>query len=481
MNLEEYSQYDGLGLAALVRKKEVTRRELAELANQAIDKINPQINGVIETHTDRIESLGDKPDNPDAPFTGVPFLLKDIGATDGGRKQEMGSRLAEGNVAKQDSFLTKRFKEAGLNILGRTTTPELGFAPTTESILTGKTRNPWDLERIAGGSSGGSSACVAAGIVPLAHANDGGGSIRIPAACCGLVGLKPSRGRVTSGPTFDEFSNGIVSELVVCRTVRDAAAMLDAVCAPASGDPFVIIQPERPYAEEAGAPAGKLKIAFATETWLPAPVDPDVVKTIEQVAKQCEEMGHIVEQTVPRVNNENSFLGLKFCFYSSLAVCNLFSLLYDRPIDGDHLEPVILRAYQEAQKLTAFDMVLTQTKMNAVRREMAPFFDEYDLLLTPTTTKPAVPLGTLDTVQDISTNRFFFNAGGFCPNTSVFNITGQPAISLPLGQSESGLPIGAQFVARFGEEATLIRLAAAFEEAMPWRDRKPPVHASNSI
>jgi len=256
MNLREYAQYDGLGLAELVRKKEVTPRELAELASQAVEKINPKINGVIETYTDRIESLGDEADNPDAPFAGVPFFLKDLGATEGGRKQEMGSRLAKGNVADHDSFLTQRFKEAGVSILGRTTTPELGFAPTTESILTGKTRNPWNLERIAGGSSGGSSASVAAGIVPISHASDGGGSIRIPAACCGLVGLKPSRGRVTWGPSLDEALNGMALEFAVSRTVRDTAAMLDAVCAPASGDPFIIIQPERPYIEEVGAPGG---------------------------------------------------------------------------------------------------------------------------------------------------------------------------------------------------------------------------------
>ncbi len=190
-------------------------------------------------------------------------------------------------------------------------------------------------------------------------------------------------------------------------------------------------------------------------------------------------MGHIVEEAVPQFSIENSFLGLKINFYSSLAICNLLAFQYNRPIDSDHLEPVILTAYQEAQKLTAVDMVLTQTRMNAVRREMAPFFDKYDLFLTPTTITPAVPLDTLNTIQDISPDEFFFKCGGFCPNTSVFNITGQPAISLPLAQSKSGLPIGAHFSARFGREDMLIRLASAFEEAMPWKDRQPPVYVSS--
>jgi amidase len=481
MDLEEYTQYDGLGLAELVRKKEVTPRELAELANRAVDKINPKINAVIETYTDRIEALGDRPLNPGAPFAGVPFFMKDLGATDGGRKQEMGSRLAKGNVADHDSFLTQRFKAAGLAIIGRTTTPEFGFSTTTESILTGKTRNPWDLERSPGGSSGGSAACVASGLVPISHGNDGGGSIRVPASCCGLVGLKPSRGRVTWGPDTAEANNGMAVEFAVSRTIRDTAALLDAVSAPAPGDPFVIVQPERPYLEEVGAPVERLRIAFTTKPWLPGDVDPEVAKAIEEVARKCESMGHVVEEASPSYNIENAFLGRKVNLISYKMNCDMLSSKLKRPVDSNHLEPVSLATYQSAKKFSAEDMVITQIRLNAVRREIAPFFNKYHLLLTSTTSVPAVQFGLLDTNHDISPDEHMHKIVGFCPNTSVFNATGQPAISLPLAQSESGLPIGAHFVARFGREDTLIRLASAFEEAMPWRDRKPPVHASNSI
>lgn len=264
MNLTEYSSYDGVGLADLIRKKEVTAQEVAESMLAGVNKINPSINAIIEIYHDRVEK-SDQLLPPDKPLAGVPIFLKDLGAGEAGKPQEMGSRLAKGYIAETDAYLTTRFKEAGAIILGRTTTPELGFAATTESILTGATRNPWDLNLIAGGSSGGSAAAVATGIVPVAHASDGGGSIRIPAACCGVIGLKPSRGRVTCGPDTDERLFGLTQEFVVSRSVRDTAAMLDAVSKPAPGDPFVITQPRQPYLKEVGAPTGKLRIAFTTE------------------------------------------------------------------------------------------------------------------------------------------------------------------------------------------------------------------------
>jgi amidase len=293
--------------------------------------------------------------------------------------------------------------------------------------------------------------------------------------------LKPSRGRVTWGPDTDEANNGMAVEFAVSRTVRDTAVLLDAVSAPASGDPFVIIQPKRPFREEVGAPVEKLRIAFTTKSWWPGDVDPEVAKAIEAVAGQCESMGHVVEEASPSYNTENAFLGRKVNWISYKLNCDMLSLKLKHPIDSNHLEPVSLATYQSAKKLSAEDMFIAKVRLNAVRREIAPFFNKYDLLLTSTTSVPAVPFGKLDTNHDISPDEHIHKFEGFCPNTGVFNVTGQPAISLPLAMSESGLPIGAHFIARFGEEATLIRLAGAFEEAMPWRDRKPPVHASNSI
>src|SRR5512136_2640888 len=246
MNLEEYSRYDGVALAGLVRKREVSPKELANLFVEAVEKVNPRINAIIEVWSDRIKGLDNNMNVPDGSFAGVPFLMKDLGAGEAGRVQDNGSRLMKGHVVDNDAFLTERFKKAGLTLLGRTTCPELGMGISTESVLTGATRNPWDLEKMVGGSSGGSAASVAAGIAPVAHASDNGGSIRIPASACGLVGLKPSRGRVTSGPDFGEAWPGMLQEFIVSRTVRDTAAMLDAVSAPAAGDPFIITQPSRP-------------------------------------------------------------------------------------------------------------------------------------------------------------------------------------------------------------------------------------------
>jgi len=271
----------------------------------------------------------------------------------------------------------------------------------------------------------------------------------------------------------------MATEFAVSRTVRDTAALFDAVSAPAPGDPFVITQPERPYFKEVGAPVGKLRIGLTTDPQMPGEVVPEVEKAIRDVAKKCEEMGHIVEEAALNFNLENALLGFKVSYYSVLLICDMLAFSLKRPIDSDHLEPVLLGSYHEAKKLSAGDLLIAQARMNAVRREIAPFFDKYDLLLSPTTNAPATLLGTLTSEQDISPDDFFSKCLEFCPFTPLFNITGQPAVSIPAGLSEAGLPIGAHFVARFGDEATLIRLASAFEEAMPWRDRKPPVHVSN--
>ncbi|UCE53010.1 MAG: amidase [Desulfobacterales bacterium] len=479
MNLSKFACYDGLGLADLIRNKEVTAKELAELVLTGVQKINPEINAVIEVYDERVEKA-DELLLPETPFCGVPFFLKDLGATEAGKPQEMGSLLAKGYVADTDAYLTNRFKAAGAIILGRTTTPERGLAATTESILTGATSNPWDLSRIAGGSSGGSAAAVAAGIVPLAHASDGGGSIRIPAACCGLVGLKPSRGRISAGPEADERLFGLAQEFVVSRTVRDSAAMLDAVSKPAPGDPYVIIQPRRPYFEEIGAPTGTLRIAFTVESWTGIEVNPEVADKTKGVARLCEVMGHEVEEAKPQFDLDPYFNALRVMWGSSLGFsCDMLAKLLNRPIDGDHLEPVTLKIYESSRKYSAADVIAARAALNVTRRQVGLFFQNYDLLLTPTVTQLPVPLGTIDLNHEDGIEAWEYGTAQFNAFTNLGNATGLPAISLPLCQSEDGLPIGMQFMAGFGEEALLIRVAGAFEEALSWIDRKPPVHVSS--
>ena len=476
MNLTEYSSYDGVGLADLIRKKEVTAQEVAESMLAGVHKINPSINAIIEIYHDRVEK-SDQLQPPDKPLAGVPIFLKDLGAGEAGKLQEMGSRLAKGYIAETDAYLTTRFKEAGAIILGRTTTPELGFAATTESILTGATRNPWDLNLIAGGSSGGSAAAVATGIVPVAHASDGGGSIRIPAACCGVIGLKPSRGRVTCGPDTDERLFGLTQEFVVSRSVRDTAAMLDAVSKPAPGDPFVITQPRQPYLKEVGAPTGKLRIAFTTETWTGNDVNSELAVNVHKIARLCQDMGHFLEASKPQFDLEAYFSAIGVMWNATLGfACDQLAKKMGRPVDTHHLEPVTLEVYKKSRKISAADVIGARAALNMTRRKVGAFFEKYDLLLTPTTAQLPVPLNTIHQNQDIPLEAWYLGTSQFNAFTGLFNATGLPAISLPLCQSSAGLPIGIQFVAGFGQEDLLIRVASAFEEALPWADHKPPIH-----
>jgi amidase len=479
VRLDEYAQYDGLGLAALVRRRQVHPRELARLAIMAAETVNPRVNAVLETYPERAEASATSP-RPQGPFSGVPFLLKDIGACEQGKVQECGSRLLRGHVAEFDSYLAASFRRAGLTLLGRTATPEFALSASTESVLTGATRNPWDLALMAGGSSGGAAAAVAAGIVPMAHASDGAGSIRIPAGACGLVGLKPSRGRVTHGPSAAEGLGGMGVELAVSRTVRDTAALLDAVSRPAAGDPFVIVQPRRPYLREVGAPLSALRIAFTTTPWAPFSVLPEIARATREVAAQCEAMGHRVEEAAPTVDYDD--LMRASCIVWALGydlLLDAYAAKLGRTIGDATLEPVTLSLYHYARTLEPADLVWAEGVLNRTRRETGRFFHNYDLLLTPTLALPPQPIGRYSqNVTDVDFQGFFRRCDDIAPCVLLFNVTGQPAISLPLCQSQAGLPIGMQFVAHFGDEATLIRLAGALEQAMPWKDRVPPIHVS---
>ncbi len=480
MDLAEYSRCDGVALAELVNRRKVSPKELADRAEEAVEKVNPKINAVIEVFHDRVEEMKGAP-TPPGPFAGVPFLMKDIGSGEAGRKQEFGSRLMKGYVVQKDPFLTMRFKAAGLTLLGRTTTPEFALGASTESALSGDTHNPWNLERMAGGSSGGSAAAVAAGIVPMAHGSDNGGSIRIPASACGLVGLMPSRGRVTLGPDMSETWPGMLQEFLVSRTVRDSAAMLDAVSAPAPGDPFVIRQPVRPYASEVGAPVPPLRIAWTADSWQPeTTTDPEIVDAVEDAVSVLEKAGHTLAHASPAFDYETYFKATVDAWSFGLyAGFEMFAAMTGRPLNEETLEPVMLSFYEYSKRLPAGTMFGTELALNGFRRTFGEFFTTYDLLVTPTLVKLPQPLGTYSKMRkDLDYVGFMRLNDSIRIHPPAANVTGQPAISLPLGWSRSGLPIGVQFMARFGEESLLLRLASALEREMPWKDRVPPVHAS---
>ncbi len=476
MNLSEYISCDALELASLVRKGAVSPRELAENCLQLVEKFNPQINAVIETYPQRLEELQIN-EQPDGTFGGVPFLLKDIGAQEKGSKNEMGSRLAAGTIAGGDTDLVARYKAAGLVNLGRTSTPEFGFSCTTEAVATGPTRNPWDTERMTGGSSGGAAAVVAAGIVPAAHANDAGGSIRNPASCCGLVGLKPTRGRTPAGPYMAEVQHGMAIEHALTRTVRDTAAMLDISTGPGVGDPFVIPAPDKPFLEEVSHPPGKLKIAFTSCNWTDDPVDSEYQDKLRQTADLCSDLGHEVEEASPQIPGDD--LARANIMVKSAWVARFIDLLCEktgRKADESTLEFAMLDAYRLGREMKTGEYFSAVDVFNTTCRVAGNFFEHYDVLLTPTTALPAQPIGTYNSNQrgmDIfEWGRKMYSFAAF---TLIGNVTGLPAISLPLHQHSCGVPVGMQFIGRFTGEATLIRLASQLEQACPWHDRHAPI------
>lgn len=479
MRPDEYAGYDALGLAALVRDGQVSAEELRHCAASAADRLNPQLNAVVELFEDRRRD-GDAEADPDGIFGGVPFFLKDIGAAEEGRRCEMGSRMLRGYVADKTSFLARRFKEAGLVNLGRTTTPEVGFAGTTESAATGKTRNPWHLGRSTGGSSGGAAALVAAGVVPLAHGSDGAGSIRIPASLCGLVGLKPSRGRVSLGPDFDEPGLGCVTEFALTRTVRDAAALLDAVSGPCAGDPFVLPRPSRGYLEELTAAPASLRVAFTTTNWCRGGEVPAVLAAaVRAAAGDLESMGHSVEEADPLFDAQLAYQANRLAFNSMLLLLGPIAAALGNRVDADTAEPVILDAYRRMQAMTLDEYFVGTLAFNYVRRQLGTFFETYDVLLTPTLAVSHVDFDTIDcsSFQTIDAFRDAMEAT-VATFTSPFNVSGQPALSLPLAQASETTPIGIHLVGRMAEEHTLLGLGAALEQARPWRDRRPALHVA---
>ncbi|MET4457761.1 amidase [Bradyrhizobium sp. RT3b] len=479
MRLGEYVAYDATGLASLVRKGEVTPLDLTQLAREAHDEVNPRINAVIQLYEDAEIVAG----ADGGLFHGVPFLRKDIGATEAGRLQERGCRLYKGHRPDIESYFFRRARAAGLRTLGRTTTPELfGGSGMSESILNGITGNPWNLERSAGGSSSGAAAAVAAGITPVAHGTDGGGSIRIPAAWCGLVGLNPSRGRVSGGPNDQDRSFGLPRDFVLCRSVRDMAAALDVFAGPHPGDPFIIVQPHRAYVEQLSQPTGTLKVGVAISAWGAAKVEPEIQQAVERTAALLQEMGHtVIEMPPPYESAEYYSLRLRIGKLS--AKLSADSLEEDaramgRPIDSSTVEPFSLKLYEYGKKLTA-SVGDSLEALRSLRYRVGEAMHPYDILLTPTMPMVALPHDCMicPTSPTLSLEEFAEAARALYPYLGVFNVSGHPSVSLPLAQSASGLPIGLQIVGRFGDEATLVRVARDLEEASPWRHRRPSILA----
>lgn len=464
---------DATAQAELVRRGEVTPVELVEAAIERIDRLNPSINAVVTPMFDLALEAA-RGNLPDGPFKGVPYLLKDLTATYAGVRMTGGSAFLADFVPGIDSELVRRLKAAGFLVLGKTNTPELGIAPTTEPRLFGPCRNPWDPTRSVGGSSGGSAAAVAAGMVTAAHGNDGGGSIRIPASCCGVFGLKPTRGRNPLGPNFGDIMSGLVADHALTRTVRDSAAILDATAGPDAGDPYFAPPPVRPYREEVGAPPGRLRIAFSDVSPLGGPVHPECREAVREAAGLCEELGHEVVEGAPPLD-AGRYLPLFMALWAGGCAWSVdgLALVTGRTPTAEGFEPLTWALYERGKRIGAADYLLALQGLQQMARPVAGFFLEHDLWLTPTLAEPPLELGTLDLPPE-KLDEAVRRAFGFTPFTSLFNATGQPAMSVPLRWSDAGLPIGVQFAARYGDEAILFRLAAQLEDARPWGERRPP-------
>jgi amidase len=489
----EFHKYDGLGLAGLVRTKQISPTELIEEAISRIEAHNPKINAVIYRMYDQARKVA-QGKLPDGPFKGVPFLLKDMHATVEGVPTSCGTRMLKDIPQPHDSEIVRRYRAAGVIVLGKTNVPEFSLLPYTEPETFGPTKNPWDLTRTAGGSSGGSAAAVAARLVPLAGGADGGGSIRIPASCCGVFGLKPTRGRTPTGPDVGDIWRGFAQEHVLTRSVGDSAAMLDAIAGPDVGAPYWASSPKCPYLQEVTTEPGRLRIAFTSHPFLGHDVHDDCRKGLEATVRLLEQLGHELVEAAPPIDRE----AFAIAFLTVLAGETRDEIDWAAGLAGRKTSFADFETGTSAlallgQAFSAGDYAKALNYLMASARGVGRFFEGYDVLLTPTLSQPPVPTGSL---QPSGVERFMvglvgrlnaawlLNALGvikplanktfdFMPYTPVFNVTGQPAMSVPLCWNEAGLPIGMHFVGRFGDEATLFRLAGQLDRAQPWVDRTP--------
>jgi amidase len=497
MKFEEYRKHDAVSLAQLIKDKEVTPLELLDIAIKRTEEVNPKINAVVTPLYDVAkEQL--KTMNSEAPLAGVPFLIKDLGPQLKGTRYTGGSRLLKNYYSTENSVVTDRMLNAGLVIFGKTNTPEYGCTPWTEPLLFGPTRNPWNLEHTPGGSSGGSGAAVAAGIVPIASANDGGGSIRIPASCNGLFAVKPTRGRVTFGPQLGESWGGLTSEGVISRSVRDSAVYLDMVCGSSKGDPYSIQSPDEPYAEEARATPRKLKIAYSYQLpeGLKAPIDMENISAINNTVKLLKDLGHdVVEIEFPY---HSDWLVKEFytimCGETSAEVEDLSHVRGAKAKIKD-LEPNTWLLYKMGKSISANEYAYARVKVNELNRKMASLHSKYDLFLTPTLGMKPFKIGAMNNtkIDDISL-RIINQLGlsilakfsgkieetahktfSWIPYAPLANLTGQPAMTVPLHWNKDNLPIGVMFTAPWNDEATLFQLGAQLEKAQPWFNKIPSI------
>jgi amidase len=480
MRLEEYAAYDALGLAELIAGRAVTPRELALTAVHAIERANPKLRAVVEVYPDRTDGLDDR-ELGRGPFYGVPFLIKDVFGHEQGRLIEFGSRLCTGMRVEESTAFLRQLKAAGLNILGRSAAPEYSMAATTESALYGNTSNPWNFGYSAGGSSGGAQAAVTAGMVPMAHGSDIGGSIRIPASLCGGVGLKPSRGRVSLAPVVDEPGFGYSTNLVQAKTVRDVAAILDCVSEPQPGDPFIIPKPSQPYATLARSQPPPLRVGIVLDELVGVKVDAEVAGAVEATGKVLADMGHRVERASVDMGGLDVLHATTDLFFFAFDVrLEGYAKRSGKAIGPDTLEPAILSVYEEAKDITPARFMKALADLNVARRKLGAFFTRFDVWLSPTTARVAEPWGRYNLSKPGVAWRNLIEELYRIPiqYTIPHNIMGTPAISLPLAMHSSDLPIGVQIAAKPAAEHTVLQVATALEDAMPWRSRVPPLHVS---
>jgi len=469
----EYPQHDGLGLAQLIASKQITPLELLNAVRARAEVVHSKLNVLCQQFFDKAEAQI-KRGLPDGPFRGVPFVLKDIGHQLAATPTTNACRLYKDSAYDFDSTLVTRYKEAGLVIFGKTTTPEMGVAPSTESSMFGPTRNPWNSERTAGGSSGGASVLVATRAAPMAHASDGGGSIRIPASCCGVFGLKPTRGRIPFGPTALEGWNGMSIHHAVTISVRDSAALLDSTAGPELGSPYWAPPPQRAFLKEVGADPGKLRIALILDSAV-APFDPECRKAAADAAKLCESLGHRVEEA--RLPLDLAALNQTRAIPVRVSLARVLedrAAALGRRLQESDLEPVTWAIYQMGVKFSSIEYSRALAACQLAGLAMARFHQTYDVILGPTLGKPPVRLGVIS-LSRTDAQGFLADSTAFNNWAWLFNVTGQPSMSVPLYWTPDGLPIGVMFSARFGDEATLFRLAAQLEKARPWANRRPDV------
>jgi amidase/6-aminohexanoate-cyclic-dimer hydrolase len=477
MAFKEYGSYDGVGLADLVRKKQVTPTELLDEALARTAKVDPQLNAVVVKHFDYAEKQIEN-GLPDGPFKGVPFLLKDLEYL-GGTRTTFGATIFKDLVADHSGTFAQRCLDAGLTIFGKSASPEMGLLPTTEPRLHGPTRNPWNLAHSSGGSSGGASAAVAARVLPVAHASDGGGSIRIPASACGVFGMKPTRARMPLGPDRGEGWGGFSCNHVVSISVRDSAVMMDALGGPELTSIYHAPPPERPYADEIRRAPGRLRIAFTDKhTYGDGTLDPEIAQAVRDVAAILEKLGHHVEERAPKIPTNGPEVMALIVGANVAQPVRMAEERLGRAATDSDFEGLTLAMAQNAQRSTSVDYVAAQTAAFQISRVLYDFLDTCDVFLSPTLCRLPLRLGELNSMSsDFSLIPRILRS--YIPGTAMFNMSGQPAMSVPLAWSKSGLPIGMMFAARFGDEATLFRLAAQLEQERPWKAKLPPICAEN--